>query len=153
MSDIDDIQQVKFRYLRALDTKHWDEMAATLTEDVVGRYGESLGETHDFDNRDDLMAFMEKSMGSGIITEHRVTHPEITIDGDEAAGTWYLQDKVIVPKFDFMLMGAGFYHDRYRRTADGWRISETGYDRTYDAQMSLKALDFRVNVGRAVRTD
>lgn len=151
MGDIDDIQQVKYRYLRALDTKHWDEMAATLTEDVIGRYGESIGETHEFDNRDDLMAFMEKSMGPDLITEHRVTHPEIAVDGDEATGTWYLQDKVIVPKFDFMLIGAGFYHDRYRRTADGWRISETGYDRTYDAQMSLKALDFKVKVGRAVK--
>ncbi|MDZ4270524.1 MAG: nuclear transport factor 2 family protein, partial [Mycobacterium sp.] len=25
--DIDDIKQVKYRYLRALDTKHWDEFA------------------------------------------------------------------------------------------------------------------------------
>ena len=153
VGDIDDIQQVKYRYLRALDTKHWDEMAATLTEDVIGRYGESIGETHEFDNRDDLMAFMEKSMGPDIITEHRVTHPEITVSGDEATGTWYLQDKVIVPKFDFMLIGAGFYHDRYRRTADGWLISETGYDRTYDAQMSLKALNFTAKIGKAVKTD
>ena len=33
-----------------------------------------------------------------------------------------------------MLIGAAFYHDRYRRTADGWKISATGYDRTYDAR-------------------
>ena len=46
MGDIDEIQQVKFRYLRALDTKHWDEFADTLTEDVVGKYGESIGEEH-----------------------------------------------------------------------------------------------------------
>ena len=58
-----------------------------------------------------------------MITEHRVTHPEIAVNGDEATGTWYLQDRVIVAEFDFMLIGAGFYHDRYRRTADGWRIS------------------------------
>ena len=38
-----------------------------------------------------------------------------------------------MPDFNFMLIGAGFYHDRYRRTSDGWKISETGYDRTYDA--------------------
>lgn len=153
MGDIDEIQQLKYRYLRALDTKHWADMAATLTEDVIGRYGESLGETHDFDNRADLMAFMEKAMGPDIITEHRVTHPEITVAGDEATGIWYLQDKVIVPKFDFMLIGAAFYHDRYRRTADGWLISETGYERTYDAQMSLKALDFKASVGSAVKLE
>jgi hypothetical protein len=49
-----------------------------------------------------------------------------------------------------MLIGAGFYHDRYRRTADGWKISATGYDRTYDASLSTKALDFKVKSGRAV---
>ncbi len=36
-----------------------------------------------------------------------------------------------------MLIGAAFYRDKYRRTADGWRISGTGYDRTYEATMSV----------------
>ena len=67
-----------------------------------------------------------------------------------STGTWYLQDRVIVAEFDFMLIGAGFYHDRYRRTADGWRISATGYDRTYDATMSLKNLDFKITPGIAL---
>ena len=150
MGDIEDIQRVKYRYLRALDTKHWDEFADTLTEDVIGDYGESLGEEHHFTDRTTLVEFMRNAMPADVITEHRVTHPEIDVDGDEATATWYLQDKVIVPKFDFMLIGAGFYHDRYRRTADGWKISVTGYDRTYDASLSTKALDFKVKAGRAV---
>ena len=44
MGDIDEIKQVKYRYLRALDTKHWDDFADTLTEDVIGDYGASIGE-------------------------------------------------------------------------------------------------------------
>ncbi|AMO63525.1 bile acid 7-alpha dehydratase [Mycolicibacterium phlei] len=150
MGDIDEIKRVKYRYLRALDTKHWEDFAATLTEDVVGKYGESIGEQHHFTNREDLVAFMRNSLGPEIITEHRVTHPEITVDGDEATGTWYLQDRVIAPDFNFMLIGAGFYHDRYRRTPDGWKISETGYDRTYDASMSLEGLNFQLKRGRAL---
>ena len=86
MGDIDEIQQVKYRYLRALDTKHWDEFADTLTEDVVGGYGESIGEEHHFTNRDELVEFMRNSLRPEILTEHRVTHPEITVDGDEATG-------------------------------------------------------------------
>ncbi len=107
MGDIEDIQRVKYRYLRALDTKHWDEFADTLTEDVIGDYGESLGETHHFTDRATLVEFMRTSMPADVITDHRVTHPEIEVDGDEATAIWYLQDKVIVPKFDFMLIGAG----------------------------------------------
>ncbi len=150
MGDIEEIQRVKYRYLRALDTKHWDEFADTLTEDVIGDYGESLGEKHHFTDRESLVEFMRSSMPVGLISEHRVTHPEIDVDGDEAAGIWYLQDKIIVPEFDFMLIGAGFYRDRYRRTADGWRISVTGYDRTYDASLSTAALDFKAKAGCAI---
>ena len=150
MGDFRDIEQVKYRYLRTLDTKNWDEFADTLTEDVVGRYGESIGEEHHFTSRDELVNFMRASLGPEIITEHRVNHPEIVIDGDEATATWYLQDKVIAPDFNFMLIGAGFYHDRYRRTPDGWKISETGYDRTYDASLSTASIDFKVKAGRAL---
>ena len=151
MGDIDEIQQVKYRYLRALDTKHWDDFADTLTEDVVGRYGESIGEEHHFSNRDELVTFMRSSLGPEILTEHRVTHPEIDVDGDEATGIWYLQDRVIVPEFNFMLFGAAFYHDRYRRTPDGWRISATGYARTYEVNMSTDSItNFKVKAGRAL---
>lgn len=149
-ADIAAIEQVKYRYLRTLDTKHWAEFADTLTEDVAGDYGSSLGEELHFTNRADLVDYMRSALGPGIITEHRVTHPEITVTGDEAVGTWYLQDRVIVAEFDFMLIGAAFYHDRYRRTTHGWRISATGYDRTYEATMSLGGTDFKVKPGRAL---
>jgi hypothetical protein len=149
---IDDIKRLKYRYLRALDTKHWDDFAETLTEDVVGDYGSSLGKEHHFTNRPDLLTFMRTAMPIGVLTEHRVNHPEIIVAGDTAEGTWYLQDRVIVPEYNFMLFGAAFYHDRYRRTSDGWRICSTGYERTYEARMSLEGLNFKATPGSALAT-
>ncbi|MEY8018374.1 nuclear transport factor 2 family protein [Mycobacterium servetii] len=149
-ADIEAVKQVKYRYLRALDTKRWDEFADTLADDVVGDYGSSVGEEHHFTNRVDLVNYMRKSLGPAVITEHRVTHPEITVSGDDASATWYLQDRVIVSEFNFMLIGAAFYHDTYRRTEDGWKISATGYERTYEATMSLAGLDFKLTPGRAL---
>lgn len=149
---IEAIKRVKYRYLRALDTKHWDDFADTLTEDIVGDYGSSLGKEHHFTNRADLVAFMRSSMPANVITEHRVTHPEITVDGDEAEGTWYLQDRVIVADFDFMLFGAAFYHDRYRRTEDGWKICSTGYQRTYEVTQSVAGTEFKLKPGSALAT-
>ena len=93
---------------------------------------------------------MRTSMPAGVITEHRVTHPEITVDGEVAEATWYLQDRVIVPEYNFMLFGAGFYHDRYRNTPDGWKICATGYDRTYDVSQSVEGLNFKVRPGAAM---
>ena len=153
MADVDSIEaikRVKYRYLRALDTKHWDDFADTLAENIVGDYGSSLGKEHHFTNRAELVEFMRTSMPAGVLTEHRVTHPEITVDGDEAEATWYLQDRVIVPECNFMLFGAAFYHDRYRRTEDGWKICATGYDRTYEATQSLEGLNFKLKPGSAL---
>jgi hypothetical protein len=147
---IEAIKRVKYRYLRALDTKHWDDFADTLTEDIVGDYGSSLGKEHHFTNRSELVEYMRTSMPAGVITEHRVTHPEITVDGEVAEATWYLQDRVIVPEYNFMLFGAGFYHDRYRNTPDGWKICATGYDRTYDVSQSVEGLNFKVRPGAAM---
>ena len=55
MSDLEEIKRVKYRYMRTLDTRDWDEYADTMTEDVIGDYGSSLGETHSFTDRDSLV--------------------------------------------------------------------------------------------------
>lgn len=147
MDDLEQVKALKYRYLRALDTKDWDVFAATLTEDVTGDYGEKLS----FGGRDELVGYMRSSVGPGVITEHRVDHPEIIVDGDSATGRWYLQDRVIVSEFSFMMIGAAFYADTYRRTDGGWRICATGYDRTYEATVDLKEIpSFSVTVGRAI---
>lgn len=147
------IHQVKYRYLRALDTKRWDDFADTLTEDVTADYGKSMGSDHKFADRDSLVTFMRTVMPANLISEHRVNHPEITLTGpDSASGIWYLQDRVIVPEANLMLIGAAFYHDTYRRTADGWKISSTGYQRTYDATLPLSDIPgFKVTFGEAVQ--
>jgi carotenoid cleavage dioxygenase-like enzyme len=67
-------------------------------------------------------------------------HPEITVDGDQATDHWYLQDKVIVEAFKFVLEGAAFYTDRYVRTPQGWRIAHTGYRRAFEQSYSLEDL-------------
>jgi hypothetical protein len=150
LADIEAIKQVKYRYLRALDTKHWDDFADTLAHDVKADYGPSIGEELHFTSRTDLVDYMRRALGPNVITEHRVTHPEIIVADDTATGSWYLQDRVIVPEFEFMLIGAAFYRDTYRRTEAGWKISSTGYDRTYDATMSLAGMNFKIKPGRAL---
>ena len=132
MDDLEQIRQLKYRYVRTLDTKDWEGFATCLTADVVGRYGGL-----DLDGRDDLVDFMRTNMTPDLVTLHQVHHPEIAVTGNEARGTWYLQDKVIVAAHRFVLEGAAFYDDRYVRTPEGWRIAETGYRRTYEMTWSM----------------
>lgn len=131
------ISRLKFRYLRALDTKSWDDFADTMVPDATATYSEYL----QFESRDAFLAFMRNTLGPHVITEHHCDHPEIDVDGDEATGTWYLADTVLIPGHNMLLRGAAFYSDRYVRCEDGnWRIAHTGYERTYEVVLSLSDL-------------
>ena len=133
-SDVRAIEELKYRYVRCLDTKDWDAFANCMSPDVTSDYN---GLT--FDNRDALVDYMRTNLAD-IHTMHHVHHPEISVDGDTATGRWYLYDKVLVPAFDFYLEGAAFYEDRYVRTADGWKIAHTGYVRTWELSGKLSTL-------------
>ena len=123
MGDIDEIKQVKYRYLRALDTKHWDEFADTLTEDVVGDYdARSASHTTSPTATPSSSSCARRCRPTSSPSTASPT-PRSPWTATKPSATWYLQDRVIVPDFNFMLIGAAFYHDRYRNTADGWRIS------------------------------
>lgn len=135
VTDYDDICQLKYRYLRTLDTKAWDDFEACFLPEATGDYNGLV-----FADRAALVAYMRENLGEGLITMHQVHHPEITIDGDEATARWYLQDKVIVEAFRFMLEGAAFYTDRYVRTPEGWRVAHTGYRRTFELTYNLDDL-------------
>ncbi|UDY23745.1 nuclear transport factor 2 family protein [Nocardioides sp. Kera G14] len=133
--DLEQIKQLKYRYVRLLDTKDWDGFSECFTEDATGDYAGLV-----FANRSDLVDYMRTNLPAGILTMHQVHHPEITVSGDEATGRWYLQDKVLSDAFRFALEGAAFYEDRYTRTPTGWRIAHTGYIRTFETTYSLDDL-------------
>jgi hypothetical protein len=134
---LEELRQLKYRYLRTLDGKEWDAFAGTLAEDAVADYGERLS----FTGREAIVDYMRTTLTPAIITVHQCHHPELTIDGDTATGVWALDDTVIVTEHRIVLRGAAHYEDRYARGADGtWRITRTGYRRLYEAMVSLDDL-------------
>jgi SnoaL-like domain len=151
LAALESIRQVKYRYLRCVDLKRWEELAATLTPDATADYGTpALGEPLRLAGRDAIVSFLRDSLGPGIITTHFASQPEITIDADTATGTWCFEDTVIATEHRVMIKGAAFYEDRYARGSDGvWRIAHTGYVRTYEMTLSLDDLpSFRITANR-----
>ncbi|WP_072806982.1 nuclear transport factor 2 family protein [Rhodococcoides yunnanense] len=133
MDPVVEIQRLKYRYARTLDTKSWTEFADTMLPDATATYGANLA----FESRAALIEFMKTTLGPSVITEHHCGHPEIEVDGGVATGVWYLSDTVIIPEHQVILRGAAFYRDRYVRCEDGaWRIAHTGYERTYEYVVS-----------------
>ena len=139
---LEEIRQLKYRYLRYVDQKRWDEMADVFTSGATVDYGtRALGEPLKLAGRDEIIAFFRANLGPEIITVHAAGQPEITVDGDKASGTWRFEDTVIATEHRVVIAGAAYYQDLYERGADGaWRIAHTGYVRTYEAMMSLDDL-------------
>jgi hypothetical protein len=148
---LEEIRQLKARYLRSVDQKLWDVLADTLTPDAVADYGTpAMGEPLLLTGRDAIVEFMREQLGPGLITVHLAGTSEIDVDGDTARGTWGFQDTVIATEHRIMIQGAAFYEDQYARDTDGkWRISRTGYVRTYETMWSLDDMpSFKVTANR-----
>jgi SnoaL-like domain len=142
LAALEEIRRVKYRYLRCVDLKLWDEIGEVFTPDATANYGTpAMGKPLDLAGRDEIVGFLRKNLGPGITTVHFASQPEIDIDGDAATGTWAFEDTVIATEYRVVIKGAAFYEDRYARGEDGrWRIAHTGYVRTYESTMSLDDL-------------
>jgi SnoaL-like domain len=139
---LEEIRQVKYRYLRCVDLKLWDEIGDTFTADATVDYGTMVyGKPLQLSGRDEIVGFFRTKLGADILTVHSAGQPELSIDGSTARGTWSFEDTVIATKHRVVIKGAAFYQDRYERGEDGrWRIAHTGYVRTYEAMLSLDDL-------------
>lgn len=152
IASLEEIKRVKYRYLRCVDLKRWDELEDALAPDATAQYGTpSGGGPLRFTGRDAIVDFLRNTLGPGIITVHSAGQPEIEIDGDTAEGTWSFEDTVLATEHNHtMIKGAAFYEDRYTRGADGaWRIQHTGYTRTYEYLVPLGDLPgFKLTANR-----
>ena len=141
-AELEAIRQLKYAYFRTLDLKQFDALGALLTEDATTAYED--GRTQ-LTGRAAIVEWLSGALGDpGIVTEHHGHHPEITFTSDTGAeGTWYLQDRVIVPAADLEIGGTAFYEDRYRLTPEGWRIAHTGYTRVFEEHRTHSTLALR----------
>ncbi len=141
-AELEAIRRLKYAYFRSLDLKQFDDLGQLLTEDATTSYEDGMTV---LEGRAAIVSWLGAVLGDrGIVTEHHGHHPEITFTSDTTAeGTWYLQDRVIVPAADVEIAGTAFYDDRYRLTGEGWRIAHTGYTRVFEEQRTHSTLEVR----------
>jgi bile-acid 7alpha-dehydratase len=137
LHELEAIKRLKYKYLRCLDQKLWDEIGTCFTPDASCSYS---GGKYAFDGRDAIVDFLRKAMGApSFYSSHRVHHPEIEFTSDTTAfATWALEDEVIETKAQITIRGAAFYHDEYVKVGGAWLIRSTGYQRTFEEMESRK---------------
>ena len=99
--EIEAIKRLKYRYVRLLDLKEFDEMAELFLEDATASYSDG---TRSFEGRDAILEFLRSALGPRtMVTSHKVHQPEIDLTGpDTATATWGLEAAT------YWLVGEGF---------------------------------------------
>lgn len=137
--ELEAIKAVKYRYLRGVDTRDWELLATTLTEDATAAY--SSGRLS-YTGREAIIEFLSSSMpAEDMLTSHKVHQPEITLTSPTTADArWALEDVVILQSAGITIRGAAYYEDRMEKVAGEWRIKHTGYRRLYEEMGSREGL-------------
>ena len=129
MDDVEAIRQLKARYFRTMDTKHWDEMRQVFTDDVVMDTTDSGGGV--IAGADEFMAFLRETLGD-VVTVHHGLMPEIQVTSSTAAtGTWAMNDLLVWPNGTRGLVGHGHYHENYEKADGEWRIASSTLTRLH----------------------
>ena len=126
---VHEIEQLKARYFRLLDTKAWDEWGEVFTVDARMEIPES---DTVLDGRTEIVARVSSIIGPASTVHHGHT-PEIEVLGpDDARGIWAMADLVTWRSASGEprgFQGYGHYHETYRREGGAWRIATTRLER------------------------
>ena len=127
IADRVEIEPLRGEYSDAGMMRDYDRFASLFTQDGVMRWPHINKE---FVGREQIRAAVERGQG---LWEYFVqtTHPGmIELDGDTATGRAYIAE---FGRFHVGTSHVNYavYHDRYQRTADGWKFTERVYEVRY----------------------
>ncbi len=149
LEDIEAIKRLKYRYLRLLDTKEWDALAETFTEDATTEYSD--GE-YRFEGRAAIMEFLRGTplaRKGEFVGVHQCHQPEIDLtSATTATGIWSLYNYLIHKRNQVGLRLCAFYHDEYLKLDGEWKIRSTGYRRVFEEVWERSDIpSLKLNVG------
>jgi hypothetical protein len=129
---IEDIQQLKARYMRCVDTKD----LPCLRDSVFTPDTELYFKGGDYEiavkGWPEIARFYQGAFTPQKFGMHNVHTPEIAVSGDRATGTWYLHDVFINLEQGWTLQGSALYHDEYVKQNGAWRIAKSTYTRLWE---------------------
>ncbi|WP_328393539.1 nuclear transport factor 2 family protein [Nocardia sp. NBC_00416] len=108
-------------YATAVDTKDWEMLAVLFTDDARWEYS-ATGEQHDGPAA--IVARISAGLERLDVTQHLNGNHVITLHAGEAEHTCYYHAQHICRGLSGgeNFLAGGSYHDRLRRTTNGWRF-------------------------------
>jgi ketosteroid isomerase-like protein len=127
IADRVEIEALRGEFTDASMMRDWDRFASLFTQDGAWRMPHI---NEDLLNREEIRAGVERLRGLWEYFVQTVHPGTIQLAGDTAVGRAYVAE---FGRFrDGNCMGNySVYHDRYERTADGWKFAERLYEIRY----------------------
>ena len=147
LKDVQAIKELKSRYFCAMDTKNWEDFAATMAPDIETSYSDGKLKFH---GPQEVTDYISSTMPKTEITLHQGHNPQIWFESDTVAyGKWYLEDDLLFDKGDpyegLEIRGSAIYTDKYVKIDGKWLIQDTGYIRIFE-QSSQRDKTHRVRI-------
>jgi hypothetical protein len=161
--DLHDLHQLKYRYVRSVDTQNFDLMATCFTADARAWFA---GGAFTFDGREKIIGFLRQLITPSFVSSHIVVHPELKLTGPGTAeGIWRMQDTVYFTAANPIyahanltggeqLTGAAYYHDEYVKEADGWKMRSIGFIRIFEVierKEARRGIDLKIEASRGMQ--
>jgi ketosteroid isomerase-like protein len=127
ISDRVEIEALRGEYTDAVTMRNFDRVASLFTEDGAVRMPHVPAEAV---SREEIRAGIERLQGLLDYFVQNTHAGTIQLDGDTAAGRAYISELMRM-RDGSSHVNYAIYHDRYRRTADGWRFTERVYEVRY----------------------
>jgi ketosteroid isomerase-like protein len=125
IADRVEIEALRGEFTDAVMMGDHDRVASLFTQDGVWRMPDIPAELA---GREEIRAWGQRRPAEYLV---QTTHPgTIQLDGDTASGRAYIQE-LGRSRDGRSGLNYAIYHDRYRRTGDGWRFTERVYEIRY----------------------
>lgn len=118
VSDKLEITELLYRYARGVDTKDWAVLASVFTRDAHLDYTSVSGPEGP---RDEIVAWLERSLTPVPMTQHVIANVEIELDGDRAKVRALFYNPMHLPGMAEPAFCGGTYVHHVVRTAEGWK--------------------------------
>lgn len=138
LMDIEAIKQLKYAYLRCVDTANLEELATLCHDEVSAHF---MGGTYEWklQGKQEYLDKLGAAYHKRTIGQHNGHHPEIQLLSDtEATGIWYLADSTWNLDHKAVTSGTALYWERYLKVEGRWLIKDTRYERLYEINRVLE---------------
>lgn len=135
LSDRLEIQDLQVAYSHAIDFRRFDELDDVFTEDAFIDYTVFGGPKGTYS---EIKKYLSETMPMFSSYYHMVSTSKVVLDGDTATGVTVCHNPMVLPLpegGEHVFVCGLWYHDRYVRTAEGWRIAERVEEKTYVQNM------------------